>query len=84
MTPDQVEQLRRTFEMASAYEIGIGLLSMQVDGDTAVARTPVTRSIQPSLGAAQVFMTQMEFRLRRDGSRWVITDVISSEPAPGP
>ena len=76
---DQVEQLRRTFAAMTAYEIEIRNARVDVQGDSAVSFATVSRRMVPRVGRPVVNEVETEFRLRRDGSRWVITAVAASK-----
>ena len=76
---DQVEQLRLTFAGMSAYEIEIRNARVDVQGDIAVSLVTVARRMVPRVGRPVSNEVETEFRLRRDGSRWVITAVAASK-----
>jgi serine/threonine protein kinase len=72
---DQVEQLRRTFEGMSAYDLEIRNPRVEMRGDSAVAFATVARRMVPRVGRPVINQVETEFRLRRDGGSWVITAV---------
>jgi hypothetical protein len=72
---DQVEQLRRTFDGMSEYNMEMRNPRVEMQGDSAVAFATVARRMVPRVGRPVINQVETEFRLRRDGGRWVITAV---------
>jgi eukaryotic-like serine/threonine-protein kinase len=72
---EQVEQLRRSFETVSTYEIGLRQPHVDVSGNAAVVRAVVVRRIVPRVGRPIASEVNTEFRLQRDGRGWLITGV---------
>ena len=72
---DQAEQLRRTFASVTQYELEIRNPQIEVQADTAVVRAAVARRMTPRVGNPVVNEVQTEFRLRREGSTWLIAAV---------
>jgi ketosteroid isomerase-like protein len=72
---DQAAQLRRTFDSVTQYEVDIRNPQIDVHGDTAVVRAAVARRMTPRVGNPVTNEVQTEFRLRREGSTWLIAGV---------
>ena len=72
---DQVEQLRRTFDGMTAYGIDMRNTRVDVQNDSAIVRAVVARRMVPRVGRPVANEVETEFRLRRDGTAWVITAV---------
>jgi ketosteroid isomerase-like protein len=72
---DQAEQLRRTFASVTQYEVDIRNPQIDVQGDIAVVRAAVARRMTPRVGNPVANEVQTEFRLRREGSTWLIATV---------
>jgi hypothetical protein len=72
---DQAVQLRRTFDSVTQYEVDIRNPQIDVQGDTAVVRAAVARRMTPRVGNPVTNEVQTEFRLRREGSTWLIAAV---------
>jgi serine/threonine-protein kinase len=77
LNPGQAEQLRKTFESMTEYQLDVRDPRVQVQGDSATVRTVLVRRITPRVGSRQSYEGETEFRLRRMGSAWQITDVIA-------
>jgi hypothetical protein len=75
LAPNQVEQLRRTFAEVTAYEIEVRQTHVDVGSDVATVRAVVARRMVPRVGRPLANEVETEFRLRRDGRGWLITDV---------
>jgi hypothetical protein len=75
LDPQQVDQLRRSFEGMSSYEMDTRAGRVDVTGDTATVRAAVARRMSPRVGAPFASEVAMEFRLRRAGTGWVIESV---------
>jgi hypothetical protein len=73
--PDQVEQLRRTFAGMTAYEIETRQPRVDIGSDVATVRAVVARRMVPRVGRPVANEVDTEFRLRRAGRGWLITDV---------
>jgi len=78
LAASQVEQLRRSFESTTTYEIALTQPRVDVRNNTATVRTLVTRRIVPRVGSPQSSAIETEFRLQRDAHGWTITDVKAS------
>ena len=52
---------------------------VQLQGDSATVRTVLVRRITPRVGSRQSYEGETEFRLRRSGGTWLITDVIAAK-----
>jgi hypothetical protein len=72
---DQLGQLRRTFADVSAYHIDIRDQRIDVRDDAATVLAGVARRIVPRVGRPVETTIETEFRLRRDGRGWIITDI---------
>jgi serine/threonine-protein kinase len=72
---EQIDQLRRTFDDLSAYEMTTQVIRVTVAKDTATAAARVARRMVPRVGRPVVNEVDTEFRLRRSGSEWVIVSV---------
>jgi serine/threonine protein kinase len=75
LASNQVEQLRRTFAEMSAYEIEARQTRVEVKNDVATVRAVVARRMVPRVGRPLANEIETEFRLRREGQGWLITDV---------
>jgi ketosteroid isomerase-like protein len=71
---DQAE-LQRTFETVKQYEVEIRSPQIAVQADTATVRATLARRITPKVGSPVVNEVASEFRLRREGSTWLIAAV---------
>jgi eukaryotic-like serine/threonine-protein kinase len=74
---DQAEQLRRTFANVTQYEVDIRNPKIDVQMDTATVHAEVARRMTPRVGNPVANEVQTEFRLRREGSTWLIAAVIA-------
>ena len=74
---DQAEQLRRTFATVTRYEIDVRNPKIDVQQDTAIVHAEVARRMTPRVGSPVINEVQTEFRLRREGSTWLIAAVIA-------
>ena len=72
---EQAQQLRRTFDSVTQYELDILNPQIDVQGDAAVVRAAVARRMTPRVGNPVVNEVQTEFRLRREGNTWLIAAV---------
>jgi eukaryotic-like serine/threonine-protein kinase len=72
---EQAEQLRRTFESVTSYEVEIRNPQIDVQGDAATVRATLARRMVPRVGGPVANEVQTEFRLRRDGNGWAIVAV---------
>ncbi|HLG57380.1 MAG TPA: serine/threonine-protein kinase [Vicinamibacterales bacterium] len=72
---DQAEQLKRTFATVTQYEVDIRNPQIDVQADIAIVRAELGRRITPRVGNPVVNEVQTEFRLRREGSNWLIAAV---------
>jgi serine/threonine-protein kinase len=72
---DQADQLRRTFETVTQYEVDIRTPQIDVQADTATVRATLARRITPRVGSPVVNEVATEFRLRRSGGVWSIVAV---------
>ena len=73
----QADQLRKNFPMLAQYQVEVRNPAVQVQGDVATVQARVDLRIRPRVGGqTQSFQQQTEFRLRRSGSVWLITDAI--------
>ena len=77
---ESLAQVRRTFEQNRSYEVDMSDPVVQVDGATARVSATLSRRIVPRVGNPVANNSDTEFRLRRDGSRWVITSVAAIKP----
>ena len=75
LAPDQFDQLRRSFDAITAYEVDARQPRVELRNDTATVRALVVRRIVPKVGRAVTNEVETEFRLRRDPRGWLITDV---------
>ncbi len=75
LAASQVEQLRRSFESTTTYEIALTQPRVDVRTNTATVRMLVTRRIVPRVGNPQSSAVETEFRLQRGAHGWTITDV---------
>jgi hypothetical protein len=75
LAASQVEQLRRTFESTTTYEIALTQPRVDVRNNTATVRTLVTRKIVPRVGNPQASAVETEFHLQRGARGWTINDV---------
>ena len=73
----QAEQIRKTFEATSDYRLDVRDARVQLQGDVATVRTVLVRRITLRIGRTESSEVEAEFRLRRSGSTWLITDVIA-------
>ena len=71
----EVEDLRRTFEDMSSYELEIRDPRVDVAGDTAAVHATVARRMSLRVGRQMSVDVPTEFRLRRSGGQWVIVGV---------
>jgi eukaryotic-like serine/threonine-protein kinase len=69
---DQADQLRRTFETVTQYEVDIRTSQIDVQADTATVRATLARRITPRVGNPVANEVATEFRLRRTGNVWSI------------
>lgn len=76
---NQVEQLRRTFAGMTAYEVEVRNPRVEVQTDTANVHAVVIRRMVPQVGRPIANQVETEFRLRRNGTGWVITAVTALE-----
>ena len=67
--------IRRTFDGMSEYKMEMRNPRVEMQGDSAVAFATVARRMVPRVGRPVINQVETEFRLRRDGGRWVITAV---------
>ena len=72
---DRVEQLRKSFETISAYEVELRQPRIEVNDNTAVVHALVARRIVPRVGRPVTSEVDSEFRLQRDARGWLIVDV---------
>jgi len=75
LASNQVAQLRRTFAEMSAYEIEARQTRVDVRSDVATVRAVVARRMVPRVGRPLANEVETEFRLRREGRGWLITEV---------
>jgi hypothetical protein len=75
LAASQVEQLRKTFESTTSYEIAVTQPRVDVRNNSATVRTLVSRKIVPKVGSPQSNAVETEFHLRRGEHGWVITEV---------
>jgi hypothetical protein len=71
----EIEQLRRTFEGMSSYEMDTHATRVDVATDTATVQATVARRMSPRVGRPESREVTTEFRLHRTGSEWVIVSV---------
>jgi serine/threonine protein kinase len=72
---DQVEQLRKSFEAVTAYEVDLRQPRVEVSGNSATVRALVARRIVPRVGRPVTSEAETEFALQRDARGWVIVAV---------
>jgi ketosteroid isomerase-like protein len=72
---DQAEQLKRTFAAVTQYDVDIRNAQIDVQADTAIVHAEVARRMSPRVGKPVTNEVQTEFRLRREGSTWLIAAV---------
>ena len=72
---EQVEQLRKSFEAVTAYEIDLRQPRVEVSGNTATVRALVARRIVPRVGRPVTSEVETEFSLQRDARGWLIVAV---------
>ena len=72
---DRVEQLRKSFETITAYEVELRQPRIEVNDNTAVVHALVARRIVPRVGRPVTSEVDSEFRLQRDARGWLIVDV---------
>jgi hypothetical protein len=78
LAPAQVEDLRRSFEATTAYEIELRQPRVEVSSNTALVRTLVARRIVPRVGRPVTSEVDTEFRLQRDARGWLIVGVTAN------
>jgi hypothetical protein len=71
----QADSLRRTFASVTQYEVEIRNPQIDVQVDSAIVRAEVARRMTPRVGNPFTNEVQTEFRLRREGSTWLIASV---------
>jgi hypothetical protein len=71
----QLEQLRRSFDAVTAYEIEVRQPRVDITGTSAVVRGLVTRRIVPKVGRPVTSAVDTEFHLQRDSRGWLIVGV---------
>ncbi len=72
---EQVEQLRKSFEAVTAYEIDLRQPRVEVSGNTATVRALVARRVVPRVGRPVTSEVNTEFTLQRDARGWLIVAV---------
>jgi hypothetical protein len=75
-----VDQLKRTFDEMSSYEMDTRPTRVEVSGDTAVVQATVARRMSPRVGNPTANEVDTEFRLRRAGTGWVVSTVRAVSP----
>ena len=75
MPGNQIDALRNTFQTVRAYivEIRDPRIQFSAKGDEATVDAALVRRMTPDVGNPQSFQSQANFRLRRTGPGWVIT-----------
>lgn len=72
LTEEQAVELQSAFARYGSLRLRIESPEITVEGDAATAYGRVTRTMTPRRGRPQTTHVPMAFRLRREGSRWVI------------
>jgi serine/threonine-protein kinase len=72
---DQADELRRTFETVTNYELDFRNPQIDVQADTATVRATLVRRVTPRVGNPVTNEAATEFRLRRAAGAWVIVAV---------
>ena len=69
----EVKRLRDSMEDIRTYEVSILNPTVDIRGDAATVRAVLARRITPDVGAPFSSENAFEFRLQRNGGRWLIT-----------
>jgi eukaryotic-like serine/threonine-protein kinase len=69
----EVKRLRDSMEDIRTYEVSILNPTVDIRGDAATVRAVLARRITPDVGAPFSSENAFEFRLQRNGGKWLIT-----------
>ena len=78
LSRERLGEIRESFQNSRSYQVSVVEPSIDIqDDNNATVRAVVKRSITPRVGTRTDRDEPTEFRLRREGRGWVITDVRS-------